>query len=157
MKLFLWSLLGMDSEREFKSIDDVQLFLRGVPSISQGGCGFAALVMYDYLKAKGVDAEIVYAYGFCDPEYDNNISVIQNGSGELCACQHAMIRVKDSFYDCKGECDIEMYYDHHTISRELVVKSLDSGRWNSSFDRHKYVPMIEKAIGYNIKLGCLQN
>ncbi len=143
--------------KQFENIFQVQKFLRGIPDIDFGGCGIAALVIYDYLVANNVEAEIVFAYYSYDPDYETNLSAIQNGGGELKACAHAMVKVNGLFHDCRGERRINTYASHHTISRELAVKSLNCSGWNDIFKRWRYLPVIEKAIGYDIKFGYSQN
>lgn len=147
----------MNVMTQFKNISQVQKFLRSIPDIDFGGCGIAALVIYDYLVVNKVDAEIVYAYHSYDPDYETNLSAIQNGGDRLQACAHAMVKVNGLFHDCRGERRVDTYARHHAISREMVVKSLDSSGWNDTFKRYRYLPVIEKAIGYDIKLGYLQN
>lgn len=141
----------------FKNIMEVQRFLRNIPYINHGGCAIAALVMYDYLVANKVEAKIVYAYHSYDPDYEANVSQLAKGGDYLEPCEHAMVSVNDVLHDCRGERSVYEYDKYHSISREMVVKSLNAKGWNSSFDREEYVPVIEEKIGYNIKLGSSQN
>ncbi len=136
---------------EYPELDALRGFLSSVPSISFGGCGFAAIAIYDNLLKNGhKDVEIIFAYSErSEWKYNQNIRVLTDGFDELESCTHVLIHIGEHYIDCNEDRVLDEYAFSHPISRETMIEVLqEDEKWNHEFIRHIMVPLIEKRIGY---------
>lgn len=134
------------------SYNEVESFLSNIPDINNGGCGIAALALYDAAVAEGKRPKIYYTYSSINNfSYEVNQKYIKGKIKEAQACSHIVIKLGKNYYDSKGEYD--MYREAHVVTREHLVNSIKHGCWNPSFDRSTYLPRINSLMGYNILIG----
>lgn len=139
----------------FKSFNDLRNYLDEVPEINCGGCGYSAFFIYEFFKQEGKSPEIVFFYGYGNPNYDRNNDALK-GKGKPSACGHVMVKIGEKVYDSEGEHnfeDAENDWDnlYHIVPEDFLLKALaNKNRWNSMFDRDQEVPEMEKKIGINL-------
>lgn len=133
---------------------ELQAFLCTIPSISFGGCGIAALVLYDAAVREGMNPKIIYTYSErtlkygCN--YENNMAAINEGVEDKAdCCSHIVLEIDKQWYDCRGLVINNDDRKFHEATRKHLVNSMIYGNWNSDFDRAKYLPVIKKFVGYN--------
>lgn len=136
---------------DFPALLDLQSFLlNDVISINSGGCGFAALVIYDCLKRHGKDAEIYFAYNSNDPDFENNQDCLKTGNTNFASCGHVLVKCGNKYVDARGtDIDINRWGKYHTMTRENTVLAVKNAIWNPAFFRGLYLPKIINKVGYN--------
>lgn len=136
-----------------KTFKEVQSFLSNIPYINCGGCGIAALAMFDAAVKEGYKPRIHYLYHhFCDDTTQKtNEKYKRKEIDQAASCGHIILKIKGQFQDSKGEFEIDYpWSDGGSVSREHLVNSLIHGGWNECFDREQWLPKIEKYIGYKL-------
>jgi hypothetical protein len=145
----LLAYLKKKQSPDFAALADLQSFLNGIVGINHGGCGFAALVLYDCLIAHGRKAEIIFTYDPNDFDFNINQKCIETGNTNFMACSHALVKVGDFYVDSKGNIK-NLKKNSHTMTRENTILALKNGNWNPSFLKSVYVPYIEDRVGYKL-------
>ena len=126
------------------SLDDVRIYLQGIPRIHQGGCAISALAMKRWLKNNKPKEKtfIIYIY-YGEHSFDTNEDFIKGKRSTPGSCTHALLSYKGECMDCT---DIEYPHDsdylHIIKDEEFIVKSINIlNHWNSYFNR-KYIKKI---------------
>ena len=93
-----------------------------VDNISNGGCGYFALYLYDYLADQGIQSEIVAM------NWSNKVP------------EHIMVRVKGRYIDNHGIYTpipiwIYSFKNREAISRDQLLKLLNEPGWNTQFNK----------------------
>lgn len=116
-----------------------------IDNVNRGGCGFFAKHIYELLKKKGFNPELVLLvreYAVDDADYyisNNNINDLFNTNW-----YHVMVRIDGLFIDCKGFfTKIEQHPTFNDLASvdlpydmlKVMLSSKYSHRWNPSFDR----------------------
>lgn len=128
---------------EFKKFRE---FLGTIPNIDSGGCVIAALAMYKLAVRLGLEAYIEYLYTF-DGQYTQNCSAIE-GNGKSTCCGHAICVVEGNPYDSTGYVVRRCWNYRHVVPERVVVEGLrEVNIWNSTFDRNKWLPIIQSELG----------
>lgn len=124
--------------------------LNKVENINFGGCGFAALLIYEFAKIKlGKDPHII---GIFEDVYDYEANIDSFINGEYTPT-HFIVLIEDTYYDSNGqfsdvfdECPVEEIPEH------LLIKLIKEGDWNTDFDRLEQLPELnrisEKYLGF---------
>jgi len=130
---------------------ELQAFLCTIPSISWGGCGIAALVLYDAAVREDLNPKIIYTYSDTLLAYgclfENNQLFMKGKQEHADACSHIVLEINGQWYDCMGVYNKDR--KSHEATREHLVNSVIHGNWNDEFDRGKQLPVIKKFVGYN--------
>lgn len=149
-------------EKQIKSFKDAIKFLDDIPTINDGGCGFAALSLYLWLKKNGYNVsktEIVYMHRHEDSSYKDNKKFLENKSKRAGACSHAVLSHKGIFIDSSGVISNDSIYHPDSYSFNLFIKfneeffkkSLSNmDDWNYMFNREQCVPIIERGFGIDL-------
>jgi hypothetical protein len=135
-----------------------QKFLQDVPNINFGGCGMAALALYDAAKKEGKKPKIVYVYSPWDEDsYRKNIKFKEGKSKKADACMHIVIKIGKNYYDADGKISkgyVENYFKDPEITRDHLVASINNkGVWNDSFRRKIWGPEIKKFFKKGTKIN----
>lgn len=129
----------------------IRRFLSNLNNINRGGCGFAAVAMYDILKQQGFEPVIMFAYHSWNQERYQTNEAAKKCNGTFTSCSHAFIKIDDVYFDCARNVDITEYRTLQIMGRDEVVMALkEDDEWNYSFDRDANVPTIEKMTGIKI-------
>ena len=140
--------------------EKVQAYLSNIDCISYGGCGLAALALFDAAKLEGKNPEIVFIYDAWSDErsYETNTQFLQGNTKDAASSWHIVIKLEDKYYDGNGEWDgsFELNYKkYHTSTREHLIQSLIKGSWNTMFDRKKWFPKIKQFCGWeDVDIPC---
>jgi len=139
--------------KQIKSFTELRKYLQSIPNIDNGGCAIAALTMHRWLKQRDRKSEIVYFYGdqsLNSMKENNNFQ--KSGKGIPMSCSHAYVQYLRRYYDVEGITDDPR--PHHSLSEAVVVQTInnvDFDIWNEDFDHKKFVPLIERNVGVNLK------
>lgn len=132
----------------------VQNELQKVEAINDGGCGIAALVLYEAAILEGKNPKIVYLYG--DWEYEKKMANKGFKQGKITnaeSCMHIVIELEEGLIDCNGSIGNNWdTSDKDYVTKEHLIASLTWGGWNSVFDRKKWYPKIKQILADNIVL-----
>lgn len=134
---------------------DVMDYLSNIEDINCGGCGIAALVLYEMFKKEGKNPKILYFYLYYgDPNYKINKEFIKGNTDIAGSAYHIVVEVDGRFYDCEGEYDIDAMgiWEKHYVTKDHLINSLTHGGWNDTFDRKKYYPKIKKYLKMDVDL-----
>lgn len=139
-----------------------QQFLNSVEYINYGGCGIAALALYDAAVLEGRKPKIVYLY---HPYHEADSRTINEGimKGEIeptkaTSCYHICVQIGKKIYHADGEFtkDHEAGYlldfPKQYVTKELLLNSLKYAGWNSQFDRKKWVPKIKEMLKLEVEI-----
>ncbi len=151
------NLFQQKPENLFNKVID---FLKNVESINCGGCGVAALALYDAAVLEGKTPKIVYLYHpfWSWGEREINEEVMRGKREKAESCWHIVVEIDGKHYHADGEIDSSsevehmLHYQKHIVEREMLINSLTNGGWNSSFDRKKWVPKIKDMIGLDVEI-----
>lgn len=154
-----------------KTLSEVRKYLKSIPNINYGGCGIAAYAMYIWLKKNGNKSNIKFIYLYSESSigsYENNSIVLSHRKyykTYASSCSHVMIKVGNNIMDCANEridlssgvyplLSMEIQEVHITQSIKFIKNSLSKeDQWNCSFNRGKYLPLIEKKLGISLDLS----
>ena len=138
----------------------LQKILGKIPNINAGGCGVSAYAMYLYLKKHGClnDFQVILLDEyFTKDEHKQNLAFVEGKSSKSNGAAHIAVTFDGgkTIQDAKGVVDDTFEYtllvpSHKT---EAYFNALFTAkvRWNSAFNMHESIPVIEKKLG--IKLG----
>lgn len=157
--------MNLFKSKNKQSFERVKGFLADIEWISCGGCGIAALALYDAAISEGKKPKIVYLYGDWPSEYDKkqtneNFKLGLTTVAE--SCMHIVVDIEGEFYDVNGKVE-KHYWNKYCIShtdevtREHLIQSLTTGGWNSMFNRKKWFPKIKQLLGWenvDLPLEC---
>jgi len=126
-------------------------YLNDIPSINYGGCGFAALALYDAAKREGHKPKIVYLYSWLDNEAMERNNKFKLGKVKKAhSCSHVLVKIKNKFWDSTGvipKSGLGMYQLDDTITRDHLVASINNkGVWNPCFQRWAWISEIKNMI-----------
>lgn len=124
-----------------KKLNNLLSELNKIPNINNGGCGFAALEIYDFLKSEEKDPVITFLYKdsiapFCPSaiiEYNLNQSYIRKESKNIYTPSHVCVLFEGNYYDSTGKVDISEYKHKHYFMRSDLELCLKNDTWNSEF------------------------
>lgn len=139
-----------------KTFKDVRKFLNSIDYINNGGCAVSALAMYLWLEKHGKlgrNNKIVYLYKSNNiTSYAQNQRLIENNGGNGSSCSHAVLKYRGRLIDCEEKVNTKDYSYKQTFNDiNLVRLTLNNVHsWNDSFERDKYIPLIEKTLGVKI-------
>ena len=145
------NLFKNENENVFEK---VQEFFKKIDAINCGGCGLAALGLYDAAILEGKNPKIVYLYGWYSSEYNKkeiNEQFQRGMSDKAESCMHIVVEIDGVWYDCIGKVNLRVWdcKEFGYVSREHLIKSLITGSWNTWFDRKKWFPKIKEFLGWD--------
>lgn len=135
-------------------LEQLRRFLGSIRNINQGGCGIAALALYYTAQRLGINGELLCMYDNDDEMfYESNIRRINGDSDQWFAVTHVVFIVDGCVLDPRTiNFSIHNYDYKHYVTPEVLECMLNADNWNRAFDRHKHLPIIEKRIGFNLKI-----
>lgn len=131
------------------SFRDTRRFLNQIAFINQGGCGVAALALYDAAVRDGKNPKIVYLYSpFFDYGSQQINEKFKQGKVKRAApASHVVLKVGRNYWDSDGiipAARISFYQKDDTITREHLISSINNrGAWNTTFNRKYWIPKIK--------------
>jgi hypothetical protein len=151
------------ARKKIITINDVFAYLAWIPYINLGGCGISALAIYRWLEkenlliknpiSKGQNTRFVFLYeGNGKHIFDNNKEAIKDINTEPIAPNHAVLFHDGNYIDVDGIIDVSTYKWMQNISNEdFIIRANNTvDYWNPSFDRNKYLRLIEKRLGIDL-------
>lgn len=147
-----------ETKVKIETLEDVQRFLKTVPSINCGGCGIAALAIGRWLKKSNLVASAVYVFGQRDLEtFNQNARAQADPSSKPGSASHVGVIVYDyakktqSIIDCGGTFDITSYSYSNLGDEKFLLKSINAcDEWNPSF-RRRHVKEIAEALDIDLR------
>lgn len=144
------NLFKSKNKNKFQKVSD---YLSKIDCISFGGCGLAALALYDAAKLEGKNPEIIFYYNLYGDEDSFNINeqYLKGNSSKAASAWHIVVKVEDKYYDGNGLWDSSSKAwgkKGQVSTRELLIQSLITGSWNTMFDRKKWFPKIKQFCGW---------
>lgn len=134
------------------SFYELQSYLNQIPSINRGGCGIAALAMYDAAIREGKSPKIVFGYNWLGSDWERN-QQFKTGKSDLAeSATHICLEMDGKVIDSEGVSSLwdEYCSTFHEATREHLVAAIKYGGWNSEFKRDKWLPQIEAFVGYKL-------
>lgn len=133
-------------------------FLEAIDSINLGGCGLAALALYDAAKREGKKPKIVYLYhAIMHHEARTKNDAYKRGKGKAYSCSHVLIKIGHRYWDSEGlvpKSRLGWYISDETITREHLVDSINNkDSWNEVFDRKLWMDDIKKFLKRGTKIA----
>ena len=129
-----------------------------IPNINRGGCGLAALALFDAAKREGKEPKIVYCYtGWDDSNLHKNNQFKEGKRKKATSCHHVVIKLGKKYWDSTGKLDPEEIENFETLDEEITRKHLISsinnkGAWNNMFSRKEWMPKLQKLIKKNTQV-----
>jgi hypothetical protein len=129
-----------------------------IPNINRGGCGFAALALFDAANREGRKAKIVYCYTAYDGSALHKNNQFKEGKRKKAhACHHIIVKLGKKYWDSTGKIDEDEFADFEWIDEEITRKHLiasinNKGAWNSIFDRRGSMSQLKKLIKRNTQV-----
>lgn len=143
-----------------KTFQQVRKIFGEIDEINCGGCGVAALAMYDAAKREGKNPKIVFAWDVFSLMWGDDSShhwKYKKGLVKTAtSCSHVMVKIGNKYYDSREsmtgkEFEREFRRWDKNVSRKHLVAALNNRRvWNSEFDRDEHLPEINKKLGYKL-------
>lgn len=149
------NLFKFKKNKNSKSFIETQNFLSSIDSINYGGCGIAALALYDAAVREGKKVEIVYLYNeWNTEEMEINEQFQQGNNTKAASCMHIVVKVDGEKVDCDGNINLKFLpvYKEHTVTREHLIQSLITGGWNPCFDRRRWFHKIKEFCQLDVDL-----
>lgn len=148
-----------------KALNQARKILNDIPNINNGGCLIAAYAMYKYLHNHYNDlfdetiVIVQYAREFGD--HLNNQNFIEGTELSAVSATHFGISINNgkTAYDSRGR--IGKYEDYsdkykliipHELTTEFVISALNDSAWNPTFNKKKYIPIIQKKLDVRLPL-----
>lgn len=124
-----------------KKLNDLLIKLNKIPHINEGGCGFAALEIYELLKKENKSPVITFLYKDSSfpfspnsiTEYKLNEEYIRKESDKIYTPSHVCVLHDGKYYDSTGVIDISDYKYKHYFKRSDLELLLETGSWNKNF------------------------
>ena len=110
-----------------------------IPDINHGGCGLAALALFDASKREGKKAKIVYCYtGWDVTALHKNNQFKEGKRKKATSCHHVVIKLGKRYWDSTGALSKKEIKNFDTVDEEITRKHLISsinnkGSWNDVF------------------------
>jgi len=126
-----------------------------IPNINRGGCGLAALALFDAAKREGKKAKIVYCYtGWDGSALHKNNQFKEGKRKKAYSCHHIIIKLGKKYWDSTGTLGKKEIKNFDTVDEEITRKHLiasinNKGAWNNCFDRRGWMPQLKKLIKKN--------
>jgi hypothetical protein len=126
-----------------------------ITDINYGGCGLAALALFDAAKREGKKVKIVYCYtGWDANELHKNNQFKEGKRKKATSCHHVVIKLGKRYWDSTGTLSKKEIKNFYTVDEEITRKHLiasinNKGAWNDVFKRKKWMPEIKKLIKKN--------
>ena len=127
-------------------------FLSSIPFINSGGCAISALAMYEVAKKLGIDAHIIYLYDDLE-RYSQNSYYKLVSRDQPRSCDHAICKIDGMYIDCMQTVNTSNFNYAHILPKYVVIDSIIKDRWNPTFDRQRYLPVIETYIGKKLLMN----
>lgn len=133
-----------------RTFQTTRKFLDAIDNINAGGCGLAALALYDAAKREGKKPKIVYLYHafFEHTSWIHNHEFKIGKRKKAAPCSHVLIKINGKLWDSTGVVSKDklfMYNTDEEITREHLIASVNNkGAWNEMFNRKKWLPEIQK-------------
>ena len=134
--------------------------LSDIRSINSGGCGLAALAVYQWTQRNDPSAEVhfLFTYSWGRSNVRTNMQAIEsNDYTDAYVPSHILTVVNGNVYDSHGyhgpEEDFVEYYEEgyvHTAPLDFLIRVIEGDTingWNDMFNRYRNVPRIESVIG----------
>lgn len=125
-------------------------------NINNGGCGYFAKILSEYLISKNIKCKIVF---FDNQKRKEKKKLLKEKKEKLSfddkvclSSNHILIQIGTTLIDAKGIYSIKNYYTNGTYTNEELNYVLKKGIWNSCYDRRK-----NKTIQKIIKTSCHKN
>lgn len=133
--------------------DALRVLLRRIPYIDFGGCGIAALAMYQIGKEVNMNVQLMYLYDYDgEDDYESNMHAI-HGLAPIQSVMHAVCVVDNEALDAKCKVPVNAYPFKHFVTEDFVIRSLrKQDIWNPMFDRNSWLPRIEIFLGYKLPI-----
>lgn len=126
--------------------------LNSIPFINQGGCGYAAMCIYNWLKANNrlaTDFKVAFVHSDSDQESFVHNSIHEN----KIACTHIMIFNDGKFIDSTGMYKLRngiLKTSNFNANKRLIVfgtieglqHALEHSNWNPLFDKKDIQPFL---------------
>lgn len=123
----------------------LQRRLNNISYINNGGCGYAALILHEYLTRHGHNPSFVFLYKVDDEDdierSTENRRVMQGDDAEAFAPSHVMVLFNNKYYDSSGVYEygnnikFKGKFVQH-VTHELVKKAWENeSTWAFYFDR----------------------
>jgi len=140
-----------------KIIEQVQEFFNSIPNINAGGCGIAALGLYDTAVKEGKDPKIIFFYHkiWEERNFDHNQMVMEGKKDKAMSCCHIVCEIDGKYINKKNDrllseiLSEEINFYKQYVTRELLINSLIHGGWNQMFEREKWWNKIKTYLGWN--------
>lgn len=145
-----------------KNLKELREYLNSIPNINEGGCLISAYSMYLYLKKTNQLPSNFKILQIAEPILQRFLLIRQLQSTDPTkftgGLQHAMCLVDGVIFDSKEArpLDIDLLaktcsipVDPETQS-EYIIAQINTAGWNTSFNREKFVPEIEKELGIDL-------
>jgi hypothetical protein len=141
---------------------EVRNFLAGIDYINRGGCGISALAMFLWLEkfdkenSYGRDEKcFILSYEDDVETFEYNSAIISIGElNKLDTPSHVLLFVEDfednlEVLDCETDFLVESD-EVHRITFYEIIPMINTGLWNSLFERERRIPIIEENLGIDI-------
>ena len=144
------------SKKSRPSTKQATAYLGKIRSINWGGCLIAAYSFYLNERKAGRHKNLqIVALDYSDNEDIRTNRAFIKGKSKKAASNAHFGWTYDSgknVFDVNGL--VERYSTKvvipQNLTRRFALNALNKGSWNSSFDRSKYVPKIEKFFGFRL-------
>jgi len=145
---------------EFKTLEDVRMYLDNIPLINKGGCGIASLVMYRWLIKKNLidkDTKFIFLYSYSSKSnYISNKRKEKNNTnfGPV-APSHVVLFYNKKCLDSDSEKSLKEYreefpYKHEVKSENFLINAINAvNSWNFLFDR-RFVKKIQRDLNIDL-------
>lgn len=92
----------------------------------------------------------LYDY-YAKPNYIDNIK-----GSKTSPCNHAVCRIRDTYFDYEETIDINSYIFYHSIGLRDIKRTIKLTNWNKTFNRCHYEKIIEKRLFKSFKIKLYQ-
>ena len=139
-------------QTEFKTLQEVQDYLRRLPFVDFGGCGVSSLAMYRWLKKNKKTNSRTCFYLLSDIfyiHYNNKEYLKKNKNNKQpTAPGHMVLYNKGVYFDCHGKCDLNYFkYRLKTDNEQFIIDTLNNvPSWNETFPRKRLIKKIAKRL-----------
>jgi hypothetical protein len=133
---------------KIETLKDVRDYLSCIENIHDGGCAYAALFMFLWVKKHEPESKVHMVYMYHDHnkwKYENNRESLKGQSDEFESCSHACIKYNGVYMDCMENNANAFYYKLLPIRNpRFILETLKfKDKWNDEFQR-KNISKIQK-------------